>query len=241
MAAHRPAEIEEADLAPLALELAAWGVADPARLRLPTQPPAGPFAQARGLLLELGALAADGSITAHGRAMAAAAASAPRAHGPRRTRAGLAPTALAVAASGCARPGSGRRRPRTPPDAAAGRAGEPERVRRQLARSLGIAVGEPDPEMVGAVTSLAFPDRVAQARPGARGAYLLANGRGARLDPRDPLAVEPWLAVAELDDAGSEAQDSSGRAPVVRVGGEDARRAVRHGRRRSGSIRARRS
>ena len=54
--AQRPAEIEEADLAPLALELAAWGVREPATLRLPTQPPAGPFAQARALLQELGAL-----------------------------------------------------------------------------------------------------------------------------------------------------------------------------------------
>ncbi|MFL5333708.1 MAG: ATP-dependent helicase HrpB [Geminicoccaceae bacterium] len=207
MVAHRPAEIEEADLAPLALELAAWGLADPARLRLPTQPPAGPFAQGRALLLELGALTADGAITAHGRAMAELPLHPRLAHMSLAARElGLAPTALAVAAL------LGVRDPDRADADLARRltllrpSGEPDRVRRQLARTLRLAVGEPDPEAVGAVTSLAFPDRLAQARPGSRGAYLLANGRGARLDPRDPLAGEPWLAVAELDDAGSEAR-----------------------------------
>ena len=52
--AHRPAEIEDADLAPLALELAAWGVREPGRLGLPTQPPPAHFAQAQRLLHELG-------------------------------------------------------------------------------------------------------------------------------------------------------------------------------------------
>ncbi|MGE3293489.1 MAG: ATP-dependent helicase HrpB, partial [Geminicoccaceae bacterium] len=68
-APHRPAEIEEADLAPLALELAAWGVADPGRLRFPTPPPVGPFTAARRLLTELGAVSVTGVITPHGRAM----------------------------------------------------------------------------------------------------------------------------------------------------------------------------
>ena len=207
MAAHRPAEIEEADLAPLALELAAWGLADPARLRLPTQPPAGPFAQARTLLLELGALAPDGAITAHGRAMAELPLHPRLAHMALAARElGLAPTALAVAAI------LGARDPdRADADLARRltllRPGsEPDRVRRQLARSLHLPLGEPDPAAVGAVTSLAFPDRLARARPCSHGAYLLANGRGARLDPRDPLAGEAWLAVAELDDAGREAR-----------------------------------
>ncbi|MBY0491769.1 MAG: ATP-dependent helicase HrpB [Gemmatimonadaceae bacterium] len=66
-----PPEILEADLASLALELADAGVVDPAQLRWLDVPRAGPFAQARGLLAQLGALDADGRITAHGRAMAA--------------------------------------------------------------------------------------------------------------------------------------------------------------------------
>src|SRR5262249_29650282 len=50
---------------------------------------------------------------------------------------------------------------------------------------------------VGAILSLAYPDRIAKNR-GAGGAFLLANGRGAQLDPASALAREPFLAVAEL-------------------------------------------
>ncbi|MDG1864303.1 MAG: ATP-dependent helicase HrpB, partial [Yoonia sp.] len=63
-----PAEIEAADLAPLALELAQWGSDDLAFL---TPPPEGTLAEARRLLISLGALDAHARITAHGRAMAA--------------------------------------------------------------------------------------------------------------------------------------------------------------------------
>ncbi|MBP2295396.1 ATP-dependent helicase HrpB [Azospirillum rugosum] len=63
-------EILEADLAPLALELAVWGVADPTTLAWLDPPPAASMAQARELLRELGALNADGAITPHGRRMA---------------------------------------------------------------------------------------------------------------------------------------------------------------------------
>jgi ATP-dependent helicase HrpB len=51
---------------------------------------------------------------------------------------------------------------------------------------------------------LAFPERIAKNRGGTAGAFLLANGRGANLDPASPLSREPFLAVAEL--AGSAAQ-----------------------------------
>ncbi|MBA3911702.1 MAG: ATP-dependent helicase HrpB [Rhodobacter sp.] len=63
-----PAEIEVADLAGLALELALWGGAE---LPFLTPPPAGPLAEARALLQGLGALDAKGHITAHGRVLAA--------------------------------------------------------------------------------------------------------------------------------------------------------------------------
>ncbi len=62
-------EILEADLAPLCLDLAAWGAA-PEELRWLDAPPAAALAQARALLRRLGALGADGAVTPHGRAMA---------------------------------------------------------------------------------------------------------------------------------------------------------------------------
>ncbi len=64
-------EILEADLAPLALELACAGVGDAAQLRWLDAPPSGALAQGRALLTDLGALDASGRVTAHGRRMAA--------------------------------------------------------------------------------------------------------------------------------------------------------------------------
>jgi ATP-dependent helicase HrpB len=63
-----PAEIEVADLAGLALELALWGGAE---LPFLTPPPPGPMAEARALLQALGALDGRGHVTAHGRVLAA--------------------------------------------------------------------------------------------------------------------------------------------------------------------------
>ncbi|ABZ83566.1 ATP-dependent helicase hrpb [Heliomicrobium modesticaldum Ice1] len=71
-------EILEADLAPLALELAAWGIKDPGELQWLDPPPAAAFLHARELLIQLGALEADGQrgtgglITPQGRRMAEA-------------------------------------------------------------------------------------------------------------------------------------------------------------------------
>lgn len=65
-----PPEMLEADLTPLALELAAWGADDPAELSWIDPPPAAPYGQAVQLLRQLGALDAAGRITAHGRRMA---------------------------------------------------------------------------------------------------------------------------------------------------------------------------
>lgn len=67
LAPYPPAEIEVADLAGLALELALWGGTD---LPFLTPPPAGPLAEARALLTALGALDQHGHITAHGKRLA---------------------------------------------------------------------------------------------------------------------------------------------------------------------------
>ena len=67
LAPYPPAEIEVADLAGLALELALWGGTE---LPFLTPPPAGPLAEAQALLQGLGALDGKGHITAHGRVLA---------------------------------------------------------------------------------------------------------------------------------------------------------------------------
>jgi ATP-dependent helicase HrpB len=67
-------------------------------------------------------------------------------------------------------------------------------------------VGSKAPPSTGLLLALAYPDRIAQRRPGESGRYLLRNGQGAWLDPQ-PLASEPYLVAAELD----------GRVPEGRV------------------------
>jgi ATP-dependent helicase HrpB len=63
-------EIHDTDLAPLALTLLAWGVADPAQLRWLDPPPAAAFAEALDLLDRLGARDASGGLSGHGRRLA---------------------------------------------------------------------------------------------------------------------------------------------------------------------------
>jgi ATP-dependent helicase HrpB len=70
---HAPPEIAGTDLAPLALDLAAAGVHDPAELRWLDPPAPAAFGQAVELLRELDAVDGAGTITAHGRRMASIA------------------------------------------------------------------------------------------------------------------------------------------------------------------------
>jgi ATP-dependent helicase HrpB len=73
-------EILAADLARLALELAAWGVTDPATLAWLDPPPAAAWAAARELLQALDALDDAGRLTAHGRELARLPAAPRRGH-----------------------------------------------------------------------------------------------------------------------------------------------------------------
>ncbi len=70
LAAHDTPEILQSDLAPIVLELAAWGSPDPRALSWLDLPNEAAWAQARELLQRLHAVAGDGRITAHGRALA---------------------------------------------------------------------------------------------------------------------------------------------------------------------------
>jgi ATP-dependent helicase HrpB len=70
LAPFSPPEITDADLTPLALDLANWGVRDAADLRWLDVPPNAMLSSARDLLAHLGALDQQGRITPHGREMA---------------------------------------------------------------------------------------------------------------------------------------------------------------------------
>jgi ATP-dependent helicase HrpB len=213
-----PPEIANADLAPLALDLASAGVREPSELRWLDPPAPAAFAQARELLRELDALDDAGEITAHGREMAQLPVHPRLAHMLRRAEKEYASLACDIAAlvserdvfrlsGGLADADLALR-----VDALHGRATEGEidrgsvhRVRQEaerLRKQLGIrdesrTTGH---EGIGPLLALAYPDRVAQRRSGTRARFLLRNGTGAELAEGQSLGTEPYLAVADVDD-----------------------------------------
>lgn len=227
---HRPPEILEADLAPLALELAVWGVSDPAELRWLDPPPAAAFAQARELLTWLGALDAGGAVTEHGRRMAELGLHPRLAHMILRgAEAGHGVVACDLAALLESRdilrredgPAEADLRLRLEALAEARRTGRPPRTWRGHAvheggcgralreaahwrKALGVRIEAGDVEAAGMLLALAFPDRLGRKRPGGAGRFLLRNGRGATLPDSEPLAYEEWIVAAELNDIGRE-------------------------------------
>ncbi len=223
-----PPEILHADLAPLALDLAAAGVADPSELAWLDAPPSAAFAQARELLAELDALDESGNVTAHGKAMADIAVHPRLAHMLRRAaEAGSARDACDLAALVSER--DILRSRDVPLDADISRrldvlrgsrdeAGLDRdallRARSESARlfshlssiavSARASVHQPARSL--ALLALAYPDRVARRRPGARPRFVLRNGRGAELRETDPLATSPFIVAGQLDDRKPEAQ-----------------------------------
>lgn len=215
-------EILDADLAPLLLELAQWGVPDASALRWLDGPPQANLTQARELLTLLGALDAAGRITPHGRRVAVLPLHPRLAHMVVRAgELGLGATACCVAAlleeRDPLRDAGADLRQRVALLAGEGRgAGNGPmltRLRetaRQVARLAGVdldAAGSrgkaarqgarPDPEATGEVLALAYPDRVAEGR--GQGLFRLSCGRGAYLPPEDPLSRESFLAVGDMD------------------------------------------
>lgn len=239
--AHTAPEIIEADLAPLALDLADWGVSDPRTLRWLDSPPAATFAQARDLLRSLDAIDAHGKITAHGRALARLGTHPRLAHMiVRGADLGLQRTALQIAAvlgeRDLLRWHSARRdadlrlriealrrgRVEDPHVAADLRvdAGARQRALRSmeiLERQLGSkapSAAETSNTDTGRLLAFAYPDRIAQSR-GAGGRYLLAGGRGARLADAQSIGQAEFLVIADLD-AGEREASIRLAAPLTR-------------------------
>jgi ATP-dependent helicase HrpB len=222
LAAFAAPEIREADLAGLALEIARWGVRDPAQLRWPEPPPAPMLAQAREVLRGLGALDAEHAITPRGREMAELGLHPRLAHllleGRRRGAGRLACALASLIGERDPLRGGGPGQPRVADlrlrvdalrgddDAGVARGVDrgalaaARKLARDLERQLDLTPGAADAAggEPGELVALGWPDRIAQRR-GAHGQFRLANGRGAFLPPEDPLAGAEFLAVADLD------------------------------------------
>jgi len=221
-----PPEIVDTDLAQLVLELALWGVQDPAELHWLTPPREGGYQQAKELLLSLGALTGSGRITETGRQLAGLAMH------PRLGHMLLQGKKLGQAALACdlAALLSERDIRRNKPEDAT--ADLRERLdllslwRKKNSGAVKAQGGDPgacrtvdknartwlqrmherrtpcDPESAGLLLSFAYPDRIGRRRHGRQQSYLLSSGRGARLPKFDPLSGSEYLVVPTLD-AGS--------------------------------------
>jgi ATP-dependent helicase HrpB len=213
---HREPEILQADLAPLALDLAQWGIEDAASLDWPTPPPPGALHQARLLLTQLGAVE-GGKLSPRGQAIQRLPTH-PRIavlllEGQHRGLVALAADIAALLEERDPLPREAgadlHLRIDALADWRAGRrhAGDSTALSRveRLAKSwrsllrMEKNTQPPDHFAEGLLLASAYPDRVArQAAPNAP-RYRLANGRQAALPPQDALDREAWLAIGLLD------------------------------------------
>ncbi|MEP6619241.1 MAG: ATP-dependent helicase HrpB [bacterium] len=212
-------EVLDADLAPMALDLASAGIRDAGTLRWIDAPPAAALSQARQLLGQLGALDANLGITPHGRAMAALAVHPRLAHMLLGGHShGLGATACVVASllgerdlfrrDALIRDSDLRSRVSVLASAGGLHRSDIDRdvVRRVRDQSMALRrhlrVDEAEDiveEATGQLLMLAYPDRLAQRRGADVDRFLLRNGTGAVLADAGSLTDSAFLAVAELD------------------------------------------
>jgi ATP-dependent helicase HrpB len=220
----RVPELLEADLAPLMLELAQWGVNNVNDLSWLSPPPAAAVKQAVDLLVQLDALDEQHKITPRGKEMLRMPAHPRIAHlllesVPQKQQALAADVAalleerdpfqrgaesqadlvLRVEALRRWRSHSERSRGMTV-QAERGRLERIEKLAQQWRKLLGVKAENelPAHTAVGLLLAAAYPERIAR-RLEQNGRYRLANGRTARVQQNDPLGDEEWLAVAHLD------------------------------------------
>jgi len=199
-------EILSADLSSFVLDLAQWGATDPNKLSFLDPPPQAALAEARALLVELGAIDANGRITEEGHKLRALPLP------PRLARmvvdaadegaGGLAASIAAILTERGLGGDDVDLRHRLD-NFRRDRSRRAEEARAMAARWAETAGGrkENGEQSSGAMLALAYPDRIARNRGGGGGAFLLASGRGGIVDPASSLAREPFLAVAELTGA----------------------------------------
>jgi len=226
-----PPELLEVDPLPLALQLAQWGDPHGNDLRWIDPPAPAPLQEARLKLGQLGALAATGLLNNHGKRLAQLGVHPRLAQllllGQQLGQLELA-CALAVLLSErdpLNRQESGSDLMRRLDwlmedrlgDSSQGRLRQLQTQLHQKVRQLGNQGSSPTAamlvsrsanlsEVAAALIAAAYPERLALARSGKPGRYLLSGGRGAVLHADDPLVACPALAVAQLDGQGQDAR-----------------------------------
>ncbi|WP_035669175.1 ATP-dependent helicase HrpB [Bradyrhizobium liaoningense] len=204
LAPYTQPEILSADLSSLVLDLAQWGVSDPAALSFLDPPPQPAWKEAKSLLTELNALDGDGRITVEGKSLRSLALP------PRLARmivdshrAGGGEAAAEIAAIITERGLGGDsvdlehrrdqfRRDRSP------RATSARDLARRWASQVAASekAGQQEDLSTGLMLAYAFPDRVARNR--GNGSFVLANGRGASVEQTSSLARASYIAIGEM-------------------------------------------
>ena len=217
---HRTPEILEADLTPLILDMAQWGISDPNQLTWLSPPPAHAVKQAHDLLINLTALD-KGKLTEHGKLMHQLPCHPRIAHMLLMAKSeglmGLATDIAAILEERDPLPKEAGidinlriealRRSRSKPNSG-GKFSRIEKIAEQYRKMLSIQQenGLVDPFETGLLLVHAYPERIAFARPGNNAQFQLANGKYAMASHHDDLAHEAWLAIAHLN-----AQSKTGR------------------------------
>jgi ATP-dependent helicase HrpB len=196
-----PAEIEAADLASLALDLALWGAGDGEDLAFLTPPPPGALAEAQALLRGLGALTDAGQVTDHGKALSRMPLHPRLAHmlamggkGTERLAALLSErdplrnqgTDLSLRLRALDNPG-GLNADR----------GAVARIKEEARRLARFAKGPR--HSLAEQAALAYPDRIGLRRKGDAPRYVLSGGKGAVMPDGDALAGQRLIVATDLD------------------------------------------
>jgi len=217
-----PPEIATADLTPLVLELAKWGVDDVSELSWMTEPPSGLISQAKELLVRLGALDEAGKILKLGERMVKFPLH------PRLARMVIKSEEMGDAALACDvaallserdimrrnfdNPNSDLGARVSLLNAARGPHGSRSEYSRllrsadDLRRRFNVGKAAAKTDRLGIVLAFAYPDRVGELRKNSKENYRLSNGRGAQLLQNDKLTGEPYLVIADLDGKGRDAR-----------------------------------
>jgi ATP-dependent helicase HrpB len=223
LAPQHPAEILEADLAPLMLALLQWGVSDPAQLKWLDPPPPAACQQGMDLLQALAAVDQQGRLTRIGQAMADLPLHPRLAHLLLRA---ATPAARDIACDLAAllserdilrrseqsgwnpdiehrlsllktwRQQGKQASQETSVDQQALR--RVDRVSQQMRRLLQAQpLLEAGLDTPAGLLAMAYPDRIAKQTRHAR--FKLASGRAAYLAEDEPLAARPYLVAAQVD------------------------------------------
>lgn len=211
---HRQPEIERTDLMPMVLDLAVWGCKDINELHWLTLPPQGAVLQAKETLQAINAIDEKGNLTLHGSRIHRLACHPRIAHMLiEAEQHDVQHLACDIAAMMEERDPMNKevgidiniriellRRQRQE-----GRLSKSMKRIEKLAKSyrkiLKIEENNTafDPYESGWLIALAFPERIACARPGNNAQFQLSNGAYAMAHHSDDLAHESWLAVAHLN------------------------------------------